>query len=250
MVVLIFGGVFGGLFAGVSGGCGGDSSTATGPPSAPTKAEPASPFRYGPTLREAVPSGVTVEPLLEVASPDEARLHIVAAVHRPNATPALRIELWPFTQHNDKGTLAPEGEPELVIPIRRGQPEPPELPKLRVRLAAASSQVARPAGLGVDEANALLPALAKHARVVRDENATADARVAGLVALFRGFDDHVVFETRDLPGAIDALAAGTWNAGEARSISARRSEVTIPTEPPQTIEIAKKSGGWAITDVR
>jgi len=193
---------------------------------------------------------VTVEPLLEVASPDEARLHIVAAVHRPGATPPLRVEQWPFTQHNEKGTLAPEGDPVAVIPIRVGESEPPELAELRVRLASASSQIARPVGLPHEDAETLLAALTQHAKVVRDPKASPDAQVAALAAVFRGFDDHVVFETRDLPGAIDSLASDAWRSGEARSISARRTAVTIAGEPPQVIEIAKKSGGWAITDVR
>lgn len=236
------------VLAGTLGGCGDDSSQ----PAKPTVAEDVqrgaeSPFRYGPTLRDAIPKGVTVEPLLEVASPDEARLHIVAAVHRPGETPALRIEQWPFTQHNEKGTLAPEGDPVTVIPIRAGEAEPAALPKLRVRLAAATSQVTRPVGLPADDATALLATMAEHAKLVRNADAAPDARVAALASLFRGFDDHVVFETRDLPAAIDSLAAGAWTKGTAKPISARRIAVTVDG---QQIEVAKKSGGWAITDVR
>lgn len=235
------------VLAGTLGGCGDDSSQPVAAPDTKTEAEAKSPFRYGPTLRDAIPKGVTVEPLLEVASPDEARLHIVAAVHRPGETPPLRIELWPFTQHNEKGTLASEGDPVPVIPIRTGEAEPPDLPKLRVRLAAATSQVARPVGLEADDAIALLAAMSEHAKVVRNTDAAPDARVAALASLFRGFDDHVVFETRDLPAAIDSLASGAWTQGKPRTISPRRIAVTVEG---QEIEVAKKSGGWAITDVR
>ena len=235
------------VLAGTLGGCGDDSSQPATRPTKDSKTETESPFRYGPTLVDAIPKGVKVEPLLEVASPDEARLHIVAAVHRPGATPALRIEQWPFTQHNEKGTLAPEGDPVTVIPIRPGEAEPPELAKLRVRLASASSQVSRPVGLAVDDATALLATMTEHAKIVRDSDAAPDARVAALASLFRGFDDHVVFETRDLPAAIDSLASGAWLEGKAKTISPRRTAVSVAS---REIEVAKKSGGWAITDVR
>ena len=102
-------------------GCGNEPPAAT--PVATTKSERATDgWRYLPTLREAIPEGVTVETIAEVATPDQARMHIVAAVHRPDASPQLRIEEWAFTQHNDKGVLATESEPVVVIRTEVTQP--------------------------------------------------------------------------------------------------------------------------------
>ncbi len=228
--------------------CGEDAAQT---PSAPAPAKPAGAdgWRYLPTLNEAVPDGVTVEPVIEVATPDQARLHIVAAVHRPGATPPLRIEAWSFTQHNDKGVLGKEFEPKEIFATELGRPKPEGLDALRLRMASPGAQVRRPVGLPVDDPTALLQRLAELATTVRDEGAAPEARVKALASLFSGLDNALVIEKRGLAAAIDDLAAGRWKSKAVRDISERRKAVSIGGEPPRQLEVVRKSGGWVVTDV-
>lgn len=242
-----------GLVAVLGCGCGDDgdpkppAQPVTPPPSSATR-EPA--WRYVPTLREAVPEGVTVEPIAEVASPDQARLHIIAAVHRADATPALRVEEWSFTQHNDKGTLAKDFDPVVVLRTSPKQPRPEGFEAMRVRLAKPGSQVNRPLGLPAADPKALLQTLHALATTARDESATPAARTAALARLIRGLDNALVLESRGLAPALEDLAAGQWAPQGVREISKRRSAVAIGGEPPREVEVTKKNGGWVVTSVR
>lgn len=228
----------------------GESSDAGSKPATPTASpHKAAGWRYLPTLREAVPAGVTVEPIIEVATPDQARLHIVAAVHRPGETPQLRIEEWSFTQHNQKGTLAQEFEPKVILRTQAEQPVPDGQDSLRLRLASPGAQVQRPVGLDVDGPAALLQRLSGLAATVRDSKAEPAARVQALSSLVHGLDDALVIEKRGLPAAIDDLAAGRWKSQTVRDLSERRKVVDIGGEPPRQLQVVRKSSGWIVTGV-
>lgn len=227
------------------------------PPAAaalPAKADPAaaptehaqSPWRYLPTLRAAIPNDLTLQPILEVANPDQARLHIVAAVYRPGLTPALRVEQFAFTQHNETGALEPESDPVLVLRTERSQATPPAWEGLRRQVAAAQSQVTRPLGLPVADAAALLPALQSLAATARDPAATPRARVDALAELVRGLDDTLVFESNKLATTIDALATGTWAQGVPRAVSSRRHAIDLPDG---SLGLSKKRAGWVLSTV-
>lgn len=230
-------------------GCGNEAPVAT--PATTTKSQSvADGWRYLPTLREAIPEGVTVETIAEVATPDQARMHVVAAVHRPNASPQLRIEEWAFTQHNDKGVLATESDPVVVIRTEVSQPAPEALTDLRLRIAAPRAQVRRPVGLAVDGPAALLQRLAELATVARDKQATPRARVEALATLVQGFDNAVVIESHGLAAAIDALAGGKWKPLRVLDVSDRRKLVSVGEDPVALVEVTKKSAGWVVTDTQ
>jgi len=242
------------LLLGGAAACGGDPPSATPTPkpdAVSVSKDGTGAWRYLGTLEEAIPEGVVVEPLLEVANPDQARLIIVAAVHRPAADPALRVEQWEFSQFNDSGVLKSSADPVVVLATADNQPhDAAALTVLRQLLAAPRAQPNRPVGLPAPDPAALITQLKSLALIVRDDGAKPRARVKALAMLFRGLDDGVVIERRGLSAAIDALASGGWDVQNTRVLSKRRTAIDIGGEPPRELEIMKKSGGWAITAER
>lgn len=237
--------------AAVLGGvaCGTAESTGSPPPASDGPAKPsanaAEPWRFGPTLRKRIPTGTTVRPLLELTRPDVARLHIVAAV---GDAQGLRVELWSWEQTAERDVLEPQGDPEPALAMQATQPRPAALESLSLWLAAPGNGVQRPMGLEASGPQPLLQTLAAAAKTVRNESAPIPARVEALQRVWFGVDDRVMFYVPGLARTLDDLAAGKWNATSTRQISTRRHELTLADG--RRLEVAKKGGGWAVTDVR
>lgn len=190
-------------------------------------------------------------PVAELANPDLARLHIVAAVLR-DATTGPQIEQWNFTQHNETGLLKPAEDPRVVMTTTGSAADGDALDSLRIALASPRIQSTRPVGRAVQGPGPLLNALRSDATIVRNQTADPTARVEALARIVQGLDDAVLVRRRGLSTALDALLDGRWAAEPSRTttLSKRRTVISIEGPPARQLEVGKKSGGWLVTDER
>lgn len=225
------------------------ASSATLPVAAPTPA--ASPWHYAPALAAAVPPGAHAEPVFELADGLHGRARIVVAVAE-HEVPA-RIEVWDFSQNNDKGLLARVGAPQLLLALTASPADArwdgDAAAALRREIASPGNEAIRPLGLPGEPA-ALLPELARLAAASVQGDAPARARA--LAQFTRGLDDRLLWER--LPELLRRLP--TWAAdppvilGPRRvKISAREGERRLALELTRT-QLGPAAHGWMLTDLR
>ena len=225
------------------------ASSATLPVAAPTPA--ASPWHYAPALAAAVPPGAHAEPVFELADGLHGRARIVVAVAE-HEVPA-RIEVWDFSQNNDKGLLTRVGAPQLLLALTASPADArwdgDAAAALRREIASPGNEAIRPLGLPGEPA-ALLPELARLAAASVQGDAPARARA--LAQFTRGLDDRLLWER--LPELLRRLP--TWAAdppvilGPRRvKISAREGERRLALELART-QLGPAAHGWMLTDLR
>ena len=107
-------------------------------------------------------TGTHAEPVLELADGLHGRARIVVAVAIAEA-PA-RLEIWDFSQNNDKALLARIGPPQVLLTLAASPADTgwdrDAAAALRREIAGPGNEAVRPLGL-VGEAAALLPELAR-----------------------------------------------------------------------------------------
>ncbi len=217
---------------------------------APAPVEPAptpQPWRYGPALAASIPQGLAVVPVLEWAHGHRGRARIVVAVAEADV-PA-RLEVWDFSQHNERGLLERDLDPVRLLDLADATPvlDPEILAGLRRDLATPGSERVRPLGL-VGSPAAVLADLQRAAQACFDGDATS--RTAALATVVRGLDDGIAFETARLPELILRLRHGTWQVGVATQISERRVAVAVQADQqPLRVELSRTQDRWAVRSV-
>jgi hypothetical protein len=218
----------------------------------PAPAEPApEPWRYAPALAAAVPAGHSAAPVLELADGVRGRARIVVAVATGDAP--VRLEIWDFSQNNERGVLARLGDPVVLLDLRDIRDADARLAAdavadLRREIASPGNEVVRPLGLP-GEPTALPAELARLAAAC---TGTGDAptRTHALARLIRGLDDHLVWEQARLPELLRRLQTGPWTVGEATPLGARRMRLAATEDArPLQLELARTQDRWALVAV-
>jgi hypothetical protein len=205
-------------------------------------------WRFLPTLARAVAADVHAVPILELARPRLGQARIVAAVFRPHSQPALRVEVFDFDQRT--GRLELVGTPTTILRLSGEAPRAAELAELRRQLAAPGSEVYRAIGHDTSGPSELFDRLCAWAELVRDDRAHAGIRTEALAELVRGIDDPLVFERDEVYRVIDELAGRAWSIEHETAVAKRRRKLVV-RRPGRTLELelARKSGGWALVSL-
>lgn len=216
--------------------------------SAPTPTPASEPWRYGPTLAAAVPPGLAASPVLELAEGLQGRGRFVVAVAGADA-PA-RLELWTFSQFNERDRLERVGPPELLLDL--GQMEagvgmPGELVAgLRRDIASPGNETVRAQGLPGEPA----AVLAELARLAAAATGTGEPelRARALAEFTRGLDEGLLWER--LPQLLRRLRAGPWSVGEPTLLGARRVRFTAREGAGSvTLELTRLQERWVLSQV-
>lgn len=209
---------------------------------------PPEPWRYGPALAGAVPAGQSAAPVLELADGLRGRARIVVAVAAGDAP--VRLEVWDFSQNNERGVLARIGDPVVLLDLHDADARlaADAVAELRREIASPGNEAVRPLGLP-GEPTALPAELARLAAATTGPGDAA-TRTHALAQLIRGLDDRLVWEEARLPELLRRLQTGAWTVGEATPIGARRMRLaaTEGTRPLQ-LELARTQDRWAIVAV-
>lgn len=244
-----------GTAAAVLPGCG-DGATPSGsgaagavdgaPKPEPASSEP-SPWRFVPTLQQHLPQGAVAEPVLELSQPRQRSVVVLAAVLRAGSE-QVTLERWTFAQNPDGESLRLSEGGEALVRLQPG-PRHPKLADLRRDVAAPRVVLTRPLGLPAADAQAALDQLAAAVRTMHDAKAAPRARVEAAAVVVRGLDDTMVLE-RDAVWQLAALLDPTPSAMKVQAVSDRRARVVIERPGgPATLELQRKSGGWAVASV-
>lgn len=231
------------------------SNTATSPTavassdakaSAPTPAT--EPWRYGPTLAAAVPPGLAASPVLELAEGLRGRGRFVVAVAGADA-PA-RLEVWTFSQFNERDRLERVGPPELLLDLGQleaGVGMPGELvASLRREIASPGNESVRAQGLPGEPA-AVLAELARLAAAATGPGEPA-LRARALAEFTRGLDERLMWER--LPGLLQRLRSGPWIVGEPTPLGARRVRFSAREgDGSVTLELTRMQERWVLSEV-
>lgn len=231
-------------------------ATAKPEPAAPTP----SPWHYAPALAAAIPPGLNVEPVLEQADGLHGHARIVVAVTSAETTaePQTRLEIWGFSQDNDKGLLTRNGSP-LVLYRLTASPADAHwdvagADALRREIAGPGNETFRPLGLPGEPA-ALWPELARLAAASVDADPPTRAR--SLATLTRGLDEPLLFTrlpelVRRLRGPALQLGPPVQLGPRRVKISGRDGETNIELELTRT-QLGNQPGnehGWMLTELR
>ena len=224
-----------------------DTSTLA-PGQAPASPAP-EPWRYAPALAASVPSGVRAAPVLELADGLHGRARVVVAVAQGSAP--VRLELWDFSQNNERGVLERSGEPKLLLDAQnvadadaRLAAEP--VADLRREIASPGSETVRPLGLPGEPAD--LPAELSRLAAATDGDGDAAVRAQALAQLIRGLDDELLW-TR-LPELLRRLRATPWTTGELTELSPRRVRISArEADRTLVLELDRKQDRWVLTAV-
>ncbi len=232
------------------GGCGDQAarpaSTQAVPATAPAP-EP-SPWRFGPTLDQHLPSDAVAEPLLELSMPRRAQVLILAAVWRPT-TKQVELERWTFGQIPDQEELSLVEGGQPLVRLRPG-PRGAELTEIRRRIAAPGAVLTRPIGLSVPGPAEALAALTAAAARLDAPGTEPRERVEALATLFRGLDDPVIFNRDSIATVVDLLGTRPQTSPP-QQLSSRRARVTLTTPSgPGVLELQRKSGGWVLASIK
>lgn len=225
------------------------ATTATGPRPAAAP-EPASPWRYAPALTASVPPGLQVEPVLELADGLHGRARVVVAVAEA-ANPA-RLEVWDFSQNNEKGLLTRVGEPQILLALSGSQQADARWDReaaaaLRREIAGPGNETVRPLGLPGEPAT-LLPELARLAGSC--DQGDAAARAKALAGFTRGLDDRLLWER--LPELLQRLRGPAWTLDPPVPLGARRMQISAHDgERRVQLELARNAKDrWVLTEMR
>ncbi len=223
------------------------NTTSTAKPAeVPIPAQAQTPWHYAPALAAATPAGVHAEPVLELADGLRGQARIVVAV-ATGETPA-RLEVWAFSQNNERALLARTGEPEVLLDLGdvRGLLATDAVATLRREMAMPGRERVRPLGLPGEP-----PAvLAELARLATATTAATDAatRARSLALFMRGVDDELIWSR--LPELLRRLQNAPWIPGEATPLGARRVAISATEEGrPVRLELARTQDRWALVTV-
>jgi hypothetical protein len=224
------------------------SNGATPPVAADAKATAptTTPWRYGPTLAAAVPPGLAASPVLELAEGLQGRGRFVVAVAGADA-PA-RLELWTFSQFNERDRLERVGPAELLLDL--GHLEvgmPGELVAgLRRDIASPGNESVRAQGLPGEPA-AVLAELARLAAAATGTGEPA-TRAHALAEFTRGLEERLLWER--LPRLLQRLRSGGWSVGEPTPLGARRVRFSARDgDRSVTLELTRMQERWVLSEV-
>lgn len=229
------------------------TSTSASPTSAIKVAEkPApeapAPWRYGQALAAAVPPGLAASPVLELADGLRGRGRFVVAVAGVDV-PA-RLEVWTFSQHNERDRLERVGAPELLLDLGEldtgvGLPDA-LMAGLRREIASPGNEQIRARGLP-GEPGAVLAELARLAAVSTGQDAPA-VRTRALAEFTRGLDERLLWAR--LPELLRRLRAGPWRVGEPTPVGTRRVRFTAREgDRAVTLELTRTQDRWVLSEV-
>lgn len=231
------------------------SNSATSPTSAaeakastPTPTPAPEPWRYGPTLAAAVPPGLAVSPVLELAEGLRGRGRFVVAV--AGADMPVRLEVWTFSQFNERDRLERVGPPELLLDLGQldaGVGMPAELVAgLRREIASPGNESVRAQGLPGEPA-VVLAELARLAAAATSPGEPA-SRARALADFTRGLDERLLWER--LPALLQRLRAGPWSVGEPTPLGARRVRFSAREgDGSVTLELTRMQERWVLSGV-
>jgi hypothetical protein len=229
-----------------------DATTPAAPAVADPSATPASaspdaePWRYGPALAAAIPAGVHAEPVIELADGVRGRARIVVAVASGDR-PA-RIEVWDFSQNNERGLLARVGEPEVLLDLGdvRGRLATGAVTTLRREMASPGSETVHAIGLaGSPEEVAELARLATASTAAPD----AATRARSLALFIRGIDDSLLWDEGRLPELLRRLQSAPWTIEAQSQQGARRSISATEEGRPVQLMMTRSHGRWVLFTV-
>lgn len=219
---------------------------ASAPASTPTPAPANEPWRYGPTLAAAVPPGLAASPVLELAEGLQGRGRFVVAVAGADA-PA-RLEVWTFSQFNERDRLERVGPPELLLDLGRLEAGMPGelVAGLRRDIASPGNESVRAQGLP-GEPVAVLAELARLAAAATGPGEPA-LRARSLAEFTRGLDERLMWER--LPGLLQRLRSGPWSVGEPSPLGARRVRFSAREgDKTVTLELTRMQERWMLSEV-
>jgi len=208
------------------------------------------PWHYAPALAAAIPPGTHAEPVLELADGLHGRARIVVAV--AEADSPLRLEIWDFSQNNDKGLLARRGPPQILLNLATSPADvrwdSDAAATLRREIAGPNNETVRPLGLPGEPAT-LLPELARLAAATTQSDPAA--RTRALADFTRGLDERLFF-TR-LPELLRRLQGPAWTLDPPAEQSPRRVKISgRDGEHPVQLELTRTqlgaAHGWMISD--
>lgn len=208
-----------------------------------------SPWRYTPALAAAIPTGTHAEPVLELADGLHGHARIVVAVAVADA-PA-RVEIWDFSQNNDKALLARVGPSQVLLALAASPADASwdrdAAATLRREIAGPGNEAVRPLGLA-GEAAALLPELARLAAASTQGDAPTRARA--LAHFTRGLDERLLFER--LPELLRRLQGPAWTIDPPVALGPRRVKISAHEgEHDIELELTRTQlgtgHGWMIT---
>jgi hypothetical protein len=205
-------------------------------------------WRFVPTLEQHLPAGAVGETVLELSQPRQRTVVILAAVLRAGAA-HVELERWTFAQSPDGQSLQLVEGGEPMVRLRAGTRNP-RLTELRRDLAAPGVVLTRPIGLpSVADPEPFLGALAAAFATLRNAKAEPRERVHAATVVVRGLDDTVVLE-RDAIWEVAELLGSLPGEVVVQVLGERRARAKLPhAGGTATLELQRKSDGWAITAV-
>jgi hypothetical protein len=195
-----------------------------------------------------VPPGLAASPVLELAEGLRGRGRFVVAV--AGAEVPARLEVWTFSQFNERDRLERVGPPELLLDL--GQLDaavdmPAELvAELRRAIASPGNESVRAQGLPGEPA-AVLAELARLAAAATGPGEPA-LRARALAEFTRGLDEQLMWDR--LPQLLLRLRAGPWSIGEPTPLGARRVRFSATERIGSvTLELTRMQERWVLSGV-
>jgi hypothetical protein len=191
---------------------------------------------------------VHAEPVLELADGVRGRARIVVAV--AGGDKPVRLEVWDFSQNNERGLLARLGDPEILLDLGdvRGRLVTTAVATLRREMAMPGRERVRPLGLPGEPA----AVVAELARLASESTGAPDAatRARALALFIRGVDDRLVWDDARLPELLRRLQNAPWVTGASTPVGARRVRISATEEGrPVQLELARTQDRWALVGV-
>lgn len=207
-------------------------------------------FRYQRAFEEAAPEGLAAKPVIEVASGNRGRAWFVVAVHRAGEDPALRLELWTFSQRNQEQLLRPEGAPALFLTLGSDVPKAAldRVATLRKQMATPGTEVTRPRGLPAQGPTQALENLVEACKVVSRAAAKDGDRVDALATVIAGIDDRLILERLQLSTVVRELSTLPQTVYQQQAKGTRRMVLEVGTgEAHRRHEWTRTRTGWVLT---
>ncbi len=201
-------------------------------------------FAFAPTLSRYRPADADLIPIAEMGDATQRSMKAVVAFQ---ADGPLQLALWRFELAGEKETLAPLGPPTPLLALEASQSSDADaLDALRVQMAAPRSVVTRPQGFEVETPDAALAELHALALQIRGARTSRADRLAALARFARGLDDDLLFSSRGLQHAIEALLVPPQTTTEP-STSKRRATLRRPDGT--RFAMFDKRDGWVLAEI-